>query len=71
MAPAQTCSAATDEPGRAPIAQRPRNIVLRPFCSLQEAPMTYTRAQLQYRLYIAAGALLFTGALISTFFSTL
>ncbi|MFJ2381717.1 YniB family protein [Pseudomonas protegens] len=33
--------------------------------------MTYTRAQLQYRLYIAAGALLFTGALISTFFSTL
>ncbi|MFJ7142272.1 MAG: YniB family protein [Pseudomonas protegens] len=33
--------------------------------------MTYTRAQLQYRLYIAAGAMLFTGALISTFFSTL
>ncbi|QZI68526.1 hypothetical protein K5F93_19180 [Pseudomonas protegens] len=33
--------------------------------------MTYTRAQLQYRLFIAAGALLFSGALISTFFSTL
>lgn len=33
--------------------------------------MTYTRAQLKYRLFIAAGALLFTGALISTFFSTL
>lgn len=33
--------------------------------------MTYTRAQLKYRLFIAAGALLFAGALLSTFFSTL
>ncbi|WIE47931.1 YniB family protein [Pseudomonas sp. GM17] len=33
--------------------------------------MNYTQAQLKYRLAIAAGALLFTGALISTVFSTL
>ncbi|BBN54116.1 hypothetical protein TRE132_22410 [Pseudomonas chlororaphis subsp. aurantiaca] len=33
--------------------------------------MNYTQAQLKYRLSIAAGALLFTGALISTVFSTL
>ncbi|ROL86239.1 YniB family protein [Pseudomonas chlororaphis] len=33
--------------------------------------MNYTQAQLKYRLAIAAGALLFTGALISTLFSTL
>lgn len=33
--------------------------------------MNYTQAQLKYRLSIAAGALLFTGALISTLFSTL
>ncbi|AJO77827.1 YniB family protein [Pseudomonas sp. MRSN 12121] len=33
--------------------------------------MNYTQAQLKYRLAIATGAVLFTGALISTLFSTL
>ncbi|RBJ78298.1 hypothetical protein C3L29_028020 [Pseudomonas sp. MWU12-2534b] len=33
--------------------------------------MNYTRAQLKYRLQIGAGTLMFTGALISTVFSTL
>ena len=33
--------------------------------------MNYTRAQLKYRLFIGVGALMFTGALISTVFSTL
>ncbi|MGC5703119.1 hypothetical protein J4P02_23235 [Pseudomonas sp. NFXW11] len=33
--------------------------------------MNFTQAQLTYRLAIAAGSLLFSGALISTFFSTL
>lgn len=56
---------------RRPIDQRRRAIVLRPFSSSQDAKMNYTQAQLKYRLSIAAGALLFTGALISTVFSTL
>lgn len=33
--------------------------------------MNYTRAQLKYRLFIGVGALMFTGAVISTVFSTL